>query len=131
MRGTMLETRSCASLSRACRRGNRREGSSGAQVPFRESGLAAIHRVRKVIRDVDVNERRAEAGGIQQIGTDDVDRREAVLQRPRIPSGKPQLVRTAHQRGHQPAADVAAGADDQDPHGTSMGAGPCSLPFAP
>ena len=99
------------------------EGAGRAQVAHLEAGLAAGHGVRQVVGRVHALEGRRQRLGVEQVDPYDLGLGEALLQSARVAAGQAQRVALGCQQRHQPATDVAAGADDEDAHRVSRSLG--------
>ena len=97
-------------------------------VPLGESPFTRAHRVRQVVGDVDALERHRQRRRVEEVGCDDRRLREPGGERPRVAAHQDELVSPRREQRDEPAADVAARADDEDPHPTSM-SGPRGAAF--
>ena len=115
-----------------------REVAGCLPIPLSEFPFTRTHRVSQVVGDVDPLERRRQRRRVEQVGDDDRRLRESGRERPRVAAHQDELVAPRSEQRDEPPADVAARADDEDPHDASMrtrpGTGrprPRSRPAAP
>jgi hypothetical protein len=77
--------------------------------------------VRQVVRHVDAIDGRREGRRLQEVGCHDACGREPVGQRAGVAAHEDEVVALRVEEWNEAAADVPAGADDEDAHGTSIG----------
>ena len=111
IRDTPARFAAWAKLRAACR-------SRSANSPFTRP-----HRVRQVVRDVDPLERQWQRRWVEQVGDDHRRLREPDGEGPRVAAHQDELVSLRCEQRDEPPADVAARADDEDPHDAPRGQG--------
>ena len=89
-------------------------------VPVGELPFTRPHRVRQVVRDVDPLERQWQRRWVEEVGDDHRRLREPGGEGPRVAAHQDELVSPRREQRDEPPADVAARADDEDPHDASM-----------
>ncbi len=85
-------------------------------VAIRESPFARAHRVRQVVGDVDPLERHWQRRWVEEVGDDDRRLREPGGDGPRVATHQDEFVSVRRKERDEATADVAARADDEDPH---------------
>ena len=88
-------------------------------VAIRESPFTRAHRVRQVVGDVDPLERHWQRRGVEEVGSDDRRVREPGGEGPRVAAHQDELVSSRREKRDEPTADVAARANNEDPHDVS------------